>query len=429
VDLAIEGRTGSVLRVEARCGMRVLHGSTTSPAAPASGSGLTDDIVRDKLAAFGDTPFVLGRLDTSRLAPGLHVPVSELKAVRRDLVARLMDGDASAASSTSAGGRAALRLQAAAVAGTLRPQFERPAVGVDAVSAAPALVALCRSDAQLEAVIAAGLPEVELDWMEMTGLGPAVQRARAAGLRVTVATLRVQKPGEESFDQRLARLEPDGVLVRHWGGMVHFARLRAQHPEALAAVRIHGDFSLNVTNSLTARHVLDWGLDTFTVAHDLDEAQLLALLDAVEPERATVVVQHRIATFHTEHCVYSHLLSQGRDFRTCGRPCESHAVALRDHLGLVHPVIVDAGCRNTVFNSQVQSSARLVPRLLERGVRRFRIEFVRETAAEAGAMLAAYRRLVTGAITPDVLLRDLDVAPQQGVSARPMQIQSERQPE
>ena len=281
---------------------------------------------------------------------------------------------------------------------------------------------LCRNPDQLEAVIAAGLPAVELDWMEMVGLSHAVERARGAGLKVTVATLRVQKPGEESFDHRLARLAPEGVLVRHWGGMVHFARVRAERPEELQHMRIHGDFSLNVTNSMTARHLLDWGLDTLTVAHDLDEEQLFALLDHVPPERMTVVVHHRIATFHTEHCVYSHLLSHGRDFRTCGRPCEAHQLGLRDHLGQTHPVIVDAGCRNTVFNSKVQSAAQLVPRLLQRGVRRFRVEFVREPESEAAAVLAAYRDLLAGAESPMGLLGRLGVTAQQGVSPQPMQL-------
>jgi hypothetical protein len=36
---------------------------------------------------------------------------------------------------------------------------------------APSLVPLVRTPAQLEAVIAAKLPEVELDWMELVGLG------------------------------------------------------------------------------------------------------------------------------------------------------------------------------------------------------------------------------------------------------------------
>ena len=40
--------------------------------------------------------------------------------------------------------------------------------------------------------------------------------------------------------------------------------------------------------------------------------------------RVDVVLHHRMPTFHTEHCVYAHLLSGGRDHRTCGTPCERH---------------------------------------------------------------------------------------------------------
>ena len=83
---------------------------------------------------------------------------------------------------------------------------------------------------------------------------------------------------------------------------------------------------------LAQRHQLDHrglgarrGLDTLTAAHDLDREQLLALLARAPRGRVAVTVHHHIPTFHTEHCVYAHLLSNGRDFRTCGRPCEQHA--------------------------------------------------------------------------------------------------------
>ena len=62
----------------------------------------------------------------------------------------------------------------------------------------------------------------------------------------------------------------------------------------------------------------------------------------------------------------------------------------------MHPVVVDVGCRNTVFNAQAQSAASLVPELLARGVRRFRIELVRESAAEAARVFDAYAQLVAG---------------------------------
>jgi putative protease len=243
------------------------------------------------------------------------------------------------------------------------------------------------------------------------GLAHAVERARAAGLAVTLATVRVQKPGEEGWDRRLAALDPDAVLVRHFGALVHFE----EHARERGRPVLHGDFSLNVANSITARELLARGLDTLTPAHDLDREQLFALLAASDPARFTAPLHHRMPTFHTEHCVYAHLLSHGRDFQTCGRPCERHRVSLGDARGREHPVIVDVGCRNTVFNAEAQSAAELVPELVTRGVRRFRVEFVRETRDEARAVLAAYRELVAGRLTPRAALERVHAISQVGI--------------
>jgi putative protease len=153
---------------------------------------------------------------------------------------------------------------------------------------------------------------------------------------------------------------------------------------------VRGDFSLNATNAVTARTLLALGLSTLTPAYDLDLTQLLDLARGVPALRLEVTLHQHLPLFHNEHCVYSHLLSNGRDFRDCGRPCERHLIELRDGLQLSHPVIVDVGCRNTVFNARAQSAAACLPQLLAAGVRRFRVELVRETFAETRRVLEAY---------------------------------------
>jgi putative protease len=411
LTLAVTGHEGAPLRLEARAGALTTHAETPMPLSAARGAGLDAATLNEKLGAVGGTPFRLEALDAHGLAPGLHVPVSALKAVRRaaleSLEAQLLRGPVREVARESV--LDAVRLDARAKLAALPPRTD---------DTAPRLLALCRNDAQLDAVIAAGLPEVELDWMELVGLARAVDRARAAGLRVTLATVRVQKPGEEGYDARFARLAPDAVLVRHWGALAAFAR-RGRDAGSPA---LHGDFSLNVTNGLAAAHVLSLGLETLTAAHDLDAAQLHALLDATDPARVTVALHHHVPTFHTEHCVYAHLLSAGRDFRTCGRPCEAHAVSLRDRTGDAHPVIVDVGCRNTVFNARAQSAAALVPGLLAKGVRRFRVELVREAEAETRTVLAAYTELLAGRCTPADAVRRVGAHEQFGVTQGTMRV-------
>jgi putative protease len=231
---------------------------------------------------------------------------------------------------------------------------------------------------------------------------------------VTLATLRVQKPGEETYDRRIANLKPDGVLVRHWGALMHFAKHRRATTEFSPSV--HGDFSLNVTNSLTAHHLLGLGLATVTASHDLNQTQLLELLAHVPRGRVALTLHHHIPTFHNSHCVYAHLLSSGTDYRTCGRPCEAHRIALRDYAGHEHPVVVDVGCRNTVFNAFAQSAAPLVPKLLELGVRRFRVELVWERADEVTRTLIAYRRLLAGELSANEALHAAAVHERYGVT-------------
>ena len=205
--------------------------------------------------------------------------------------------------------------------------------------------------------------------------------------------------------------EADGYLVRNHDHLQWFADKRRR-----------GDFSLNVANPLTAEYFAGLGLDRVTVSYDLNVEQVLDLLAAAPPKWFELTLHQHMPMFHMEHCVFCAFLSSGKDYRDCGRPCDTHRVALRDRVGAELPLRADAGCRNTVFNSVAQSSARLVPRLLQRGVRRFRVEFVRETESEAATILAVYRDLVAGRIGPDAVLRALAVTAQHGVSSSPMQL-------
>jgi putative protease len=403
VVLRVRGALGTPLTVlaEARFAGRSVRAAAASGAvlSAARNAGLDDALLADKLAALGGTPFRLEQLDTTGLATSLHLPVSELKAVRRELVTLLEQQLSTPA------------WQIAHASDHLPALRLRTRSQLTAAEAPARIVPLCRTLEQLEAVIASGVTpgdEVELDWMELVGLAKAVELARSRGLKVTIATVRVQKPGEESYDRRIKTLAPDAVLVRHWGALVHFGATRT--------VTTHGDFSLNVTNSITARHVLALGLDTLTASHDLDRTQLLAVLAEVPRGRVAVTLHHHIPTFHNSHCVYAHLLSTGKDFRSCGRPCEEHRVALRDFAGLDHPVIVDVSCRNTVFNALAQSAAPLVPTLLERGVHRFRVEFVWENGEQVARTLAAYRGLLRAEISANAAMRAVGVHEQYGVT-------------
>src|SRR6266513_2935960 len=100
--------------------------------------------------------------------------------------------------------------------------------------------------------------------------------------------------------------------------------------------------------------------------------------------------------FHMEHCVFAAFLAKGKDWRDCGRPCDRHRVELRDRVGAEFPVVADAGCRNTVFNSVAQSAAEFLPRMRALGLRHFRVELLREEPAAVAPLVERYARILAG---------------------------------
>jgi putative protease len=385
-DLGVARRTKLDLRIVGRIGEPfVLEGRTAAGAfARVTGDAIVEEArsapldetaLREKLGKLGDSPFALGALDVG-LPTGTIVPVSSLNRARRALVGALAESAAITHETTN--------VSCTDLLGTAAPPADRrPASG---------LFVLCRNVEQAIAAVDAGANGVYLDFLELTGTGEALRLLRERGAFVGVAPPRIRKPSEEKIDRYLASLEPDAILVRGLGALRELGH--EQRPIAI------GDFSLNVTNRLTAAEVLGRGLAAFTPSFDLDAAQLVELVGARSPGGssfgpfAEVVVHHPMALFHMEHCVIAALLSDGKDYRTCGRPCDRHRVSLRDRAAMDHPVEADVGCRNTVFHAKPQSAVQLVPQLAAAGVSRYRIELVRETATDVARLVTAYKRAI-----------------------------------
>ncbi len=393
LDLEVRAVVGEPLRVEGLSadGRRAFV-TGEQALEEARNARSSEDVLRDKLGRLGDTPFELGSLEIHVEGAPL-VPASQLNRLRRELVERLGAQAARSWATTELGVDALL-------AAAMPP---------DRAPAPAGIYVLCRNLEQARAARRAGAEGVWLDFLELVGLGHAVRTLRDEGPGfIGVAPPRIRKPGEEKIDRYLAGLTPDGVLVRGLGA------LREAGLASDDLLRI-GDFSLNVTNRLTAAEVLSRGLSAFTPSFDLDASQLLGLLRTPFGPYAELVVHHPMPLFHMEHCVFARELSSGKDHRDCGRPCEKHQLSLRDRAGMDHPVEADVGCRNTVFHAASQSAASLVAPAREAGVRRFRIELVREDAPTVERTVQAYRALLDGSESPDELWRSLRTEGRYGV--------------
>ena len=157
-------------------------------------------------------------------------------------------------------------------------------------------------------------------------------------------------------------------------------------------------------------------MDRVTISYDLNVAQVLDLISHTPAAWLEINLHQHMPMFHMEHCVFAAFLSTGTDHTNCGRPCEKHRVHLKDRVGAEHPLRADVGCRNTLFNSKAQTGAAYFEKLLNAGLRHFRIELLEENAHDTRQIIAAYQSLLAQENTGEQLWRDLKITSQLGVT-------------
>jgi U32 family peptidase len=257
---------------------------------------------------------------------------------------------------------------------------------------------LVRTPAQLAAAIEFRPASITLDYLDLYGLKPSIAAVKDAGLQPRVAAPRILKPGEEKIADFLVSCDCP-ILVRSTGLL---ELLRTREPRELT-----GDFSLNAANTLTARELLDLGLARLTPTHDLNAEQVAELARTTGGDRIEAVAYQHLPVFHTEHCVFCRFLSTGASYRDCGRPCESHVVALRDSAGRAHPLLADVGCRNTVFGAEAQEASAHLASWREASIARFRLEFAHESPEQVAGIARAFAAALAGDLSAAALAREM----------------------
>jgi putative protease len=408
IELEVHGLAGKPLTVIARDESgNVAKVESTMPLAKAEKLPLTGEKLREQLGRLGGTPFKLGELKNF-LSGEVLVPVSELNRLRREFVTELE------------------RLRTApkqwklnSHRGTEAQSSDIPVSESSAprrLCGSPQLIILVRNLAQLEAALQCGVTTIYCEFEDpkkyreavttfhtARGCESAIRNPQSA---IFVAPPRIFKPGDEWILKQVRSCNADGYLVRNYDHLKFFADTR----------RV-GDSSLNVANRVTADYFKNhFGLERVTASYDLNVTQLDALLSAALPAWFEVTIHQHMPMFHMEHCVFCAFLSSGKDYHDCGRPCDVHDVRLRDRVGAEHPLKADAGCRNTVFNSQAQTGAEFVERLLALGVENFRVEFLNEPPEEVVRTIVKYRQLLRGEISGTQLWRELKLFNQLGVT-------------
>ncbi len=358
--------------------------SSPAAAGQATARALSREFLEAQFGRLGNTPYRLGSV-TLEIDGGPFVPASVLNELRRGAVAKLE------ALQTTPPAR---EIQdPLAVLGGLTPE---PAAG--AAFIAPALHVLVRTPEQLDAALELRPASITLDYLDLYGLRPSVERVKRSAITVRVAGPRILKPGEIRIVDFLLSLDCP-VLVRSTG-VLEALRGRAAHP-------LIGDFSLNAANPVSASEYFRRGVASLTPTHDLNAAQIQQFAQATDPARIEAIAYQHLPVFHTEHCVFCRFLSSGTSYRDCGRPCEKHSLELRDAAGRAHPVMADVGCRNTVFGAEAQEASRHLANWLAAGIRNFRLEFAHESADDVRRVYMLFDDALTRRIPFERLTREL----------------------
>jgi len=369
VSVVVTAREGVPLLTEWRVGELSVTVESPMPLGIARNRGLDVEFLRAQLGRLGNTAYELAELQ-AHIEGSPFAPSSLLNQVRREAVERLQERQG-----------AARRMHVNRVEEPL--PNGRGSEGNPPIQ----LHLLVRTPDQLDAAIGLKPASITLDYLDLYGLRPSLDRVRAAGIAPRVASPRVLKPGEERIlDFLLASDCP--ILVRS-AGLLHALRERP-HPELI------GDFSLNAANAITAAELLETGLSSLTPTHDLNAAQIAALARSIGGDAIEAIAWQHLPVFHTEHCVFCRFLSTGTSYRDCGRPCEEHRVALRDAAGRAHPVMADVGCRNTVFGAEAQESSRHLEEWMAAGIYRFRLEFAHESGEQVTRIVRAFEDALSG---------------------------------
>ncbi|HEY9760903.1 MAG TPA: DUF3656 domain-containing protein [Trichocoleus sp.] len=380
----------------------IAQAESTVPLVEAHSKPLNTERLEQQFGRLGNTPFRLESLE-NKLIGDLMLPVSELNRVRRELVDKLEE----------------MRIQprrwqlnSSASLKSLLPSL--PQNSHAGLPLQTKLLTLVRNRTQLEAACGDGIETIYCEFENPATYRETVQwfRANRASEHQTlwVAPPRITKPSENYILEQVRRSEADGYLIRNYDHLKYFA-----------GERCVGDFSLNVANALTADYFKNhFGLERLTASYDLNVDQLESLVRSVPTGWLEITLHQHMPMFHMEHCVFCAFLSEGKDFRDCGRPCEQHQVKLRDRIGTEHILQADAGCRNTVFNGVAQTGAEYTQRLMNAGAAHFRIEFLNETPQQVSQTLDRYQKLLSGKLTGAQLWRDLKLQSKLGVTRGPL---------
>ena len=355
----------------------------------AQSRSLSKDDIKAELSSLGGSVYELVSFECL-LPDGLFLNHRDLKGLRKNLVERINTARTTPKAITIRDALPQAKIQRAKLSSRLNILL-RKKEQVDGFANAFKNGFFNSFDAFINSVI--------LDFEFGKDYAASVAMIKELGLPVGIATTRILKPQEYHNLRMISRLNPDMILARNLGA-IEFLKRETKIP-------LIGDFSLNVTNSLTSAYLLDKGLESVNLSYDLNQDQLIEVIENSDPGKLEVTLHQYMPEFHMEHCVFAAFLSTGHSFRDCGKPCEKHEVKLKDPYGNWHFLKADQECRNTFFKATPQSASFMTQKLSAMGLGFLRIEALDEKSDELNKKIKVYLQLLAGQMSSEDAVQEL----------------------
>ena len=382
VDVRLFGSAGGPMKgVFSADGERVTVQSDVN-LAPAAKRALDDVSLREQFGRLGETPFVLGTVDTRALGTGLFLPISELNHLRQQAVDELLQRRDWAREGRVAARRELIDAAIVVEHGEPLSLCEPPTAPFDLVASVFTL-----DDAR--AAAAAGATTVVLDPFLRHPTPPLTRvKALAAELAGQGTGFRLRTPTiVRPEERRTIQKWLDLGLPLTSGHLGLVAELAAAGRDVIA------DYAVNCFNQHTAAELFRLGARRVMLSLELTSEEMLAVSAPWEGTGFDVFLYGRPEGMTIEHCVLSAAFD--RTPTTCRDLCvQKHTnVQLTDPTGYAFAVATDSACRNRLLHSRPVEGGEFLPKLWRGGLRNFHVVFnvVGDPVAQ---VVAGYRAML-----------------------------------
>ncbi len=338
----------------------------------ANNKPLSQSRVMEQLNKLGGTPFNLKEVKID-MDSDIIVPIKELNQIRRDAVEQLTSK--------------ILEINREINEVVIKEKFKNLWKPIESIGKKQPVLSAKVSDlnslnvlvkTEIQEVVFGGDIQLDIELYKR-----ALELARSYKKRIVFAFPRITRQDyitilSNQLD-RIKELAPDGLLLSN----LELVQLFRDIP-----IFKEGDFSLNVFNHLAIEKLHSMGLDSICISPELSLKEIQRV-KAYTNIPLSLFIHGEIEMMVTEYCP----IQCSKDRENC-ITCKNNSYGLRDEKGKIFPIITDDFGRTHLLNSKKLCLLEDFVEILNVGLDKYRLYFIRESHREMVELVSAYLEIM-----------------------------------